>query len=143
MRGRVRHRSEAVNIDRGQFVGRGLKDVAIIMALNELAPRPAAQILHPEPDKLRFEDLRLGVNNLRDHFGLEQQYEFYHGLENGLAGVVEAGRFPNRERVWLIKTGHGGSRIAQWAPDNPSRYWEKFVKRTEAARRQLPPTPNG
>jgi len=36
--GRVRHRSEAVNIDRGQFVGRGLKDVAIVMDLHELAP---------------------------------------------------------------------------------------------------------
>ena len=35
---RVRHRSEAVNIDRGQFVGRGLKDVAIVMDLHELAP---------------------------------------------------------------------------------------------------------
>ena len=36
--GRVRHRSEAVNIDRGQFVGRGLNDVAIVMDLHELAP---------------------------------------------------------------------------------------------------------
>ena len=36
--GRVRHRSEAVNIDRGQFVGRGLKDVAVVMSLDELAP---------------------------------------------------------------------------------------------------------
>lgn len=107
----------------------------------ELMPRPAVQILHPDPDKLRFEDLRLGVNNLRDHFGLEKQYEIYHGLENGLAGAVEAGKFPNRDRVWLIKTGHGGSRIAQWAPDNPSRYWEKFLTRIEAAKRQLPPDP--
>lgn len=107
----------------------------------ELAPRPAVQILHPDPDKLRFEDLHLGVNNLRDHFGLEQQYAIYHGLENGLAGAVEAGKFPMRDRLWLIKTGHGGSRIAQWAPDNPSRYWEKFLQRTEAAKRQLPPDP--
>ena len=36
--GRIRHRSEAVNIDRGQFVGRGLKDIAIVMDLHELAP---------------------------------------------------------------------------------------------------------
>jgi hypothetical protein len=107
----------------------------------ELAPRPAVQILHPDPDKLRFEELRLGVNNLRDHFGLQQQYEIFHGLENGLAGAVEAGKFPMRDRLWLIKTGHGGSRIAQWAPDNPSRYWEKFLQRTDAAKRQLPSDP--
>ena len=36
--GRVRRRSEAVDVDRGQFVGRGLKDVAIVMDLHELAP---------------------------------------------------------------------------------------------------------
>ena len=37
--GRVRHRSEpVVDVDRGQFVGRGLKDFAIVMDLHELAP---------------------------------------------------------------------------------------------------------
>ena len=35
---RVRRGAEAVNIDCGQFVGRGLKDVAIVMDLHELAP---------------------------------------------------------------------------------------------------------
>ena len=35
---RVRQRSEAVDVDRGQLVGRGLKDVAIVMRLDELAP---------------------------------------------------------------------------------------------------------
>ena len=34
---RVRHRSEAVDIKHGQFVRRGLKDVAIVMGLHELA----------------------------------------------------------------------------------------------------------
>ena len=33
-----RSRSDAVDIDHGQFVGRGLKDVAIVMGLRELAP---------------------------------------------------------------------------------------------------------
>jgi hypothetical protein len=33
-----RYRSEAVDVDRGQFVGRGLKDVAIVMRLDELTP---------------------------------------------------------------------------------------------------------
>ena len=35
---RVLHRSEAVDIKHGQFVRRGLKDVAIVMGLHELAP---------------------------------------------------------------------------------------------------------
>ena len=30
--------SEAVDVDRGQLVGRGLKDVAVVMGLHELAP---------------------------------------------------------------------------------------------------------
>jgi hypothetical protein len=33
---RVTYRSEAVDVDRGQFVGRGLKDVVIVMDLHEL-----------------------------------------------------------------------------------------------------------
>ena len=35
---RVRHRSDAVNVDYGQFVGRGLKDLALVVSLHELAP---------------------------------------------------------------------------------------------------------
>ena len=35
---RVRHRSEAVNVDRGQLVGRGLKDRPVVVRLDELAP---------------------------------------------------------------------------------------------------------
>ena len=35
---RVRHRSEAVDIKHGQFVRRGLKDVAIVVGLHELTP---------------------------------------------------------------------------------------------------------
>jgi len=35
---RVRHRSEAANIDRGQLVGRRLKDRPIVVRLRELAP---------------------------------------------------------------------------------------------------------
>ena len=34
--GHVRQRSEAANVDHGQLVGRGLKDVAIVMRLDEL-----------------------------------------------------------------------------------------------------------
>ena len=34
----VRHRSELVDVDRGQLVGRRLKDIAIVMDLHELTP---------------------------------------------------------------------------------------------------------
>ena len=34
----VRHRSEAADVDRGQFVGRRLKDVAVVVDLAELGP---------------------------------------------------------------------------------------------------------
>ena len=36
---RVRHRSEAVDIDRGQLVGRRLKDVAVVMELRTSSPQ--------------------------------------------------------------------------------------------------------
>ena len=35
---RVRRRSEAVDVDHGQFVGRGFKDIAIVVSLHEFAP---------------------------------------------------------------------------------------------------------
>ena len=35
---RVRHRSEAVDVDRGQLVGRRLKDRPIVVRLREVAP---------------------------------------------------------------------------------------------------------
>ena len=35
---RVRHRSEAVDVDRGQLVGRRLKDRPVVVRLRELAP---------------------------------------------------------------------------------------------------------
>ena len=35
---RVRHRSEAVDVDRGQFVGRRLEDRPVVVNLDELAP---------------------------------------------------------------------------------------------------------
>ena len=35
---RVRHRSEAVDVDRGQFVHPSLKDCPLVMGLHELSP---------------------------------------------------------------------------------------------------------
>ncbi len=108
----------------------------------ERMPRACVQIMNLTDGKFGFEDMQLGVNNLRDHFGFkESQYAIYHGFENELANAVEAGAFPGRKQVYLIKTGHGGSRIAQWAKDAPSGYWKKFVQRIDAGKKQLPDNP--
>ncbi len=108
----------------------------------ERMPRACVQIMNLTDGKFGFEDLQLGVNNLRDHFGFkENQYAIYHGFENELANAVEAEAFPGHKQVYLIKTGHGGSRIAQWAKDAPSGYWKKFVQRIDAGKKQLPDNP--
>ncbi|MCF7838951.1 MAG: sialate O-acetylesterase [Candidatus Marinimicrobia bacterium] len=105
----------------------------------ERAPRPGVQILNPAEDRLAFEDLRLGVNNLRGHRRLEAYEGICHGLENALALAVEAGLFAPRRQVYLIKTGQGGSRIAQWAPDARTGYWQTWLERVRAGKQQLPP----
>jgi hypothetical protein len=102
----------------------------------ELGPRACVQIMNFTNQKFSFEDLRIGVNNLCDHAGLEGYYGKSHGWEMELANAVADGAFAGHERVYLIKTGQGGSKIAQWAEDGPA--WRKFVQRTEAGRKQLP-----
>jgi hypothetical protein len=79
----------------------------------ERAPRPNVQIMNLVDGKFGFEDMQLGVNNLRDHYRLEKFCDGYHGFELGLANAVDADAFPDRKPVYLIKTGHGGSRLAQ------------------------------
>lgn len=108
----------------------------------ERAPRNSVQIMNLTSGKFGFETMQLGVNNLRDHFNMnETHYTNWHGFENELANVVDAKGFPNHKQVYLIKTGHGGSRIAQWTEDSPSGFWKKFLERTEAGKRQLPDNP--
>ncbi len=108
----------------------------------EMAPRPAVQIMNLTSGKFGFEDMQLGVNNLRDHFRMnENQYNTRHGFENQLANSAETGAFSNRKQVYLIKTGHGGSRIGEWTENSPSGYWSKFLERTNAGKRQLPGNP--
>lgn len=104
----------------------------------ELAARPSVQIMNLTNGLFIFEPLLLGQNNLRDHAGLESYYARCHGLELGLANAVEAGAFTGRKQVFLVKTGQGGSTIAEWAPDHKSGYWKKFGQRIAAAKRQVP-----
>ena len=107
----------------------------------ERAPRPSVQVMNLTNRKFGFENLQLGVNNLRDHAGLESLYAKGHGFENELANAVDAGSFAGRRQVYLIKTGHGGSKIKEWDPQHASGYWKKFTQRIEAAKKQLPANP--
>lgn len=102
----------------------------------ELAPRPAVQIMNLTSGTFLFEDLDIGTNNLRDHSGLESYYDTSHGLELGLANYVEAHAFADNDVVHLVKTGQGGSKISEW--DVGGAFWNKFLQRTAAAKTQLP-----
>ncbi|MEI6786924.1 MAG: SGNH/GDSL hydrolase family protein [bacterium] len=102
----------------------------------EQAVRPSVQIMNLTNGLFTFEPLLLGQNNLRDHAGLESYYAGCHGLEVGLANAVEAGAFKGLKHVYLVKTGQGGSKIEQWAPE--AGYWKKFDQRLSAATRQVP-----
>jgi hypothetical protein len=107
----------------------------------ERAPRACVQIMNLTSGSFGFEDLKLGVNNLRDHFRLDGYYDTCHGFENQLANSVDAGVFTNTPQVYLIKTGQGSARMAQWAVGDRSGYWAKFLERINAAKRQLPANP--
>lgn len=103
----------------------------------ELAPRPCVQIMNLTSGQFQFEDLKIGVNNLRDHRRLGGQHETTcHGFELELANAVAEGAFPGHDRVYLIKTGQGGSHVKDWNEDQQD--WKTFVKRIEAGKKQLP-----
>lgn len=102
----------------------------------ELAPRSAVQIMSLTSGNFLFEDIDIGTNNLRDHSGLEGYYSTSHGLELQLTNSIEANEFPDHTQAYLVKTGHGGSQIAQW--NVGGTYWTKFLQRTAAAKTQLP-----
>jgi hypothetical protein len=105
---------------------------------DEMMLRPCVRIMNLTDGLFRFESLQIGVNNLRDHAGLQSYYDSCHGFENQLANSVEAGIFANNPHVHLIKTGQGGSVIAEWADDSPSGYWNKFLQRVNAGKLQMP-----
>ncbi len=102
----------------------------------EIASRSAVQILELTSGNFLFENLDIGTNNLRDHDGLGGYYDCCHGLELGLANSTEAHAFPDNEQIYLIKTGQGGSQVAQW--NYAGAYFTKFLQRTTAAKTQIP-----
>jgi hypothetical protein len=72
-------------------------------APTELAVRPRVQIMNLTSSLFGFEPLRVGVNNLRDHAGLEDYYDSCHGFEIALANSIEAGLFTDFSSYYLIK----------------------------------------
>lgn len=111
---------------------------------SELRARSSVKILDPA-NGFVFEDLDIGYNNLIDHAGISDRRLYVpgpphiiavHGMELGLANAVEAGAFRGHDSVYLIKTGQGGSTIANW--DVGGAYWTKFLQRINAAKSQLP-----
>lgn len=76
---------------------------------SELLPRSAVQILD-NTGLATWQDLDIGTNNLVGHSGLSNGST--HGFELELANRAETDSFYN-EPVYLVKTGQGGSTIAQ------------------------------
>ncbi len=101
----------------------------------ELAARPLLKILNNTT--LVFESLDIGTNNLIDHDELVATTTT-HGWELALANEIEAGNILAGGPKYLIKTGQGGSSIAEWAAEGA--YWTKFLERTDAAKELLKPT---
>jgi len=79
-----------------------------------------------------FQDLDIGTNNLVGHAGLSNGTT--HGFELELSNRAEVRPF-YRQPCYLVKTGQGGSTIAQWA-DGQS-YWNTFKARVDAAKALL------
>ncbi len=101
---------------------------------SELQSRISVQILNNT--NLLFENLDIGTNNLIGHTGLESYQNNSHGWELGLANLVENNIFPN-SKVYIVKTGQGGSTISQW--NEMGFYWSEFKTRVDAAL-QIDPT---
>lgn len=61
-----------------------------------------------------FDSLDVGYNNLEGHVGLNFVHDLAHGWELQIANRYAAGDFGAR-KVYIVKTGQGGSTISMWA----------------------------
>lgn len=93
---------------------------------NEIGVRSSVSLLNPV--SLVFESLNIGGNNILDHSGLSCCTT--HGFELEIANRADTYSIYNG--VKLIKTGHGGSTIAQWSTGGT--YYQKFIQRINAAK---------
>lgn len=91
----------------------------------ECEPRTALQIFNPLTSG--FEALKLGGNNLIGHAGLSDNT--MHSWENELANLATKGTINNP--TYLVKTGQGTSKIAEWAEGK--NYSNIFNKRVDTA----------
>lgn len=94
----------------------------------ELDANAGVQILNVNTEL--FEDLDIGTNNNLDHFNLTPNT---HGFELGLSNSVDLAHWESP--VYLIQTGHGGSKISEW--QTGGTYWTKFLARTAAAKAEF------
>ena len=103
----------------------------------ELAPRSCVQIMNLTNGLFNFEDLQIGVNNLRKHRRLSGRETTCHGFELELANAVDEGALPGHKQVYLIKTGQGGSVVKNWNADQPD-WKDSFLQRIAVGRKHLP-----
>lgn len=82
----------------------------------------------------RFEDLKIGSNNLIGHVDLEYAMYTAHGMELQLANKYDSNYYPNRD-VFLVKAGAGGSKVQDWNVDGA--YFKNFKQRVSKARQLL------
>jgi hypothetical protein len=95
----------------------------------ELGTRDSLKIFNN--DSFQFESLKVGMNNLLDHFTLINGTT--HGLEVALANRIKQ---PFYSKVaYLIKAGQGKSLITDW--DSSGVYYKTLVTRTQVARQLL------
>jgi hypothetical protein len=98
---------------------------------HELGIRSSVKILN-NTHLSSFDDLDIGKNNLVGHTGLPNGVT--HGFELELANRAVASPVYN-EPCFLVKTGQGGSRIAEW--NTQGMFFKTFVKRSCAAKKLL------
>jgi hypothetical protein len=101
--------------------------------LAERGLRPSVKILN-NATLASFDDLNIGGNNLVGHARLANGAT--HGFELELANRAETNAFYHQP-CYLVKTGQGGSVIANWTTNNPCNYFKMFKERVESARKLL------
>lgn len=104
----------------------------------ELAIRPETKILNN--NTLLFESLDIGTNNLIGHQNMGTP-ELRHSWELGISNLAASATISNP--TYIVKTGHGGTTIAQFAEGGiyqSMRPWDTLIRRVNAALSILNPT---
>lgn len=98
---------------------------------NELAPQSQVQIWNNFTN--HFESLHVGVNNLLGHWALEPWSTTGHGWELELSNIIR-NQYPEK-KVYLLKTGQGGTTISQW--DTTGNFYHTMCNRIDSAMTEL------